>query len=803
LRDLKRAIKRAKNTACGPDGIHTQIIKNLPDETLRILLDIINDIWVRGDFPDIWREAFIVPIPKPDKDHTNRKNYRPIALTSQLCKIMERMVNERLMHYLESSGSLHHVQCGFRKNRNCLDHLIRLETYIREAFAKDQQAMAVFFDLEKAYDTTWKYGILKDLYDLGIRGNLAHYISKFLDNRVFRVKLGNSFSQWHHQEEGVPQGSILSVTLFIVKINDIAGEVKDPQMSSLFVDDFAIVVRGKILSIMERHLQITLDKVQKWAIRNGFKFSIDKTVCIRFHPSKHMKWEPLHEPTLNIGPNKVKCKDETKFLGLIFDRTLSFQPHINNLKKKCQKALNLLKVVAHQHWGADKDTILKLYRAIVRSKLDYGSVVYGGARPSYLKKLDPVQNQAMRLALGAFHSSPIPSLNALCMEPPLSIRRTKLSLSYSSKLLGHPKNPAYKDLFKTNYGKKYFKNDTMIKPLSCRISQHIETEKIPFNERQVLSSVELAFPVWETPHINTDLELSFLSEQSDSSTTMLNSFLQHRDQKYKDYNEIYTDGSKKGKRVGCAVIKKGRNPVRCRLPDYSTVYSAELFAIKVAIQYTFISSIKKHVIFTDSEAAVKTFQNLNCVHPYVAEAFNILHKNQYKEKTIVLCWIPSHVGIQGNELADREAKKALQSASMLSKIPFTDLKPMTTEYCNKLHQSRWEEEPSNKLYNIQNDLKHMPSPNFEYRSDETRFYRCLIGHTKITHSFLFEREEIPQCNTCQLPISIKHIFTECISYQHQQQQYLQNKQSLSNIFLELPSENIIAFLKESDLYYKV
>ena len=140
---------------------------------------------------------------------------------------------------------------------------------------------------------------------------------------------------------------------------------------------------------------------------------------------------------------------------------------------------------------------------------------------------------------------------------------------------------------------------------------------------------------------------------------------------------------------------------------------------------------------------------------------------------------------------------------MLSKIPFTDLKPMTTEYCNKLHQSRWEEEPSNKLYNIQNDLKHMPSPNFEYRSDETRFYRCLIGHTKITHSFLFEREHIPQCNTCQLPLSIKHIFTECISYQHQQQQYLQNKQSLSNIFLELPSENIIAFLKESDLYYKV
>ena len=289
MRDLKCAIKRAKITASGPDTIHIQVLKHLPIQTLHILLDIINDIWIRGDFPTIWREAFIIPIPKPDKVLTNRKNYRPIALTSQLCKIMERMVNERLVYYLENSGYLSNFQCGFRKNRNCLDHLIRLETYIREAFGRDEQAIAIFFDLEKAYDTTWKYGILKDLHDMGIRGYLAQYIIKFLDNRVFKVKLGSTFSEWHNQEEGVPQGSILSVTLFIIKINDIDSEVKDPQMCSLFVDDFGIVIRGKRLSIMERHLQQTLDKVQKWAIRNGFKFSIDKTVCVRFHKSNYVK----------------------------------------------------------------------------------------------------------------------------------------------------------------------------------------------------------------------------------------------------------------------------------------------------------------------------------------------------------------------------------------------------------------------------------------------------------------------------------------------------------------------------------
>ena len=89
---------------------------------------------------------------------------------------------------------------------------------------------------------------------MGIRGHLAQYITKFLENRIFKVKLGSSFSDWQTQEEGVPQGSILSVTLFIIKINNITSEVIDPQMCSLFVDDFGLAVRGKILSIMERHL---------------------------------------------------------------------------------------------------------------------------------------------------------------------------------------------------------------------------------------------------------------------------------------------------------------------------------------------------------------------------------------------------------------------------------------------------------------------------------------------------------------------------------------------------------------------
>ena len=269
IRELCDALKKSDDTATGPDEIHYQLLKHLPRDSLIVLLDIFNDIWASGEIPECWKEATVIPIPKPGKDSKNLSNYRPISLTSCLCKTMERIINTRLVWFREKNNILTKYQSGFRKGRTATDQLIRLESFIRDSFLKGNHVVSVFFDLEKAYDTVWKYGVTRDLHKIGLRGQMPMFIQNFLTNKVFRVRLGSVYSDVHGQEMDVPQGSILSVTLFILKINSIANVIPASFEKSLFVDDFSITCSSRNIASIERQLQLCLNKVEKWADENG------------------------------------------------------------------------------------------------------------------------------------------------------------------------------------------------------------------------------------------------------------------------------------------------------------------------------------------------------------------------------------------------------------------------------------------------------------------------------------------------------------------------------------------------------
>ena len=134
IKELRKALKKYHDTAVGCDDIHYQLLKHLPFRSLDSLLRIFNQVCHTGILPDSWKEATVIPIPKSGKDSTNPSNYRPIALTTCICKTMERMVNDRLVWFLEKNKLIATVQKGFRKQRGTLDHLVRFETFICEAF---------------------------------------------------------------------------------------------------------------------------------------------------------------------------------------------------------------------------------------------------------------------------------------------------------------------------------------------------------------------------------------------------------------------------------------------------------------------------------------------------------------------------------------------------------------------------------------------------------------------------------------------------------------------------------------------
>ena len=170
------------------------------------------------------------------------------------------------------------------------------------------------------------------------------------------------------------------------------------------------------------------------------------------------------------------------------------------------RALNLLKVLSHTSWGADRFTLLHLYGSLVRSKLDYGSIVYGSARKSYLQILDTVHHQGLRLALGAFRTSPVTSLYVEADEP--SLTRDKLSLQYAIRLAANPSNPAFKVTFSQQFLKLYERKPTAIRPFGLRVLPLSDSTNI--NPNNIEKHFVTEIPSWcmTKPDILFDLHTS-------------------------------------------------------------------------------------------------------------------------------------------------------------------------------------------------------------------------------------------------------------------------------------------------------
>ena len=299
---------------------------------------------------------------------------------------------------------------------------------------------------------------------------------------------------------------------------------------------------------------------------------------------------------------------------MIWDTKLTFEPHIKYLKARCQKSLNVLKVLSRTEWGADQTTLLKLYRSLVRSKLDYGCLVYGSASITSFAKLDPVHNQGLRLSLGAFRSSPVESLYVEAHEPPLEIRKEKLALQYILKLKANPGNPAYDVVFNPKYQILYV--------------GEIAINSIP------------DVPIWDSEPVTVDFTLSEFDKSSTS--TVFKSRFNEVKQKYLDFCHIYTDGSKVETKVASAyVCPYGTRGYRLR--DGCRIFTAEVEAIDKALTYVKVSTRKSFVIFSDSMSVLQAIESQESKNPLVNRVLQACQKILSNGKFITFCWLPSHI----------------------------------------------------------------------------------------------------------------------------------------------------------------
>jgi len=240
----------------------------------------------------------------------------------------------------------------------------------------------VALDIAKAYDATWRPGILEKLSNILCNGRMFNFIKDFLLDRSFQVKINKYLSPTFIQQNGVPQGSTISVTLLLIAINDICENIKFPVHSTIFADDLNILCRGKNPYSIQSALQDTIDTLLEWSTKTGFTFSATKSRCSLF--TRLRKYNNLEVKLNNITIPYTKI---IKILGITFDNKNTCQVHLKEIRKATLIKLNIIKSLAHTSWGASGTTLKQIYKSLILSKLEYGTFIYIDAKQSALKMI--------------------------------------------------------------------------------------------------------------------------------------------------------------------------------------------------------------------------------------------------------------------------------------------------------------------------------------------------------------------------------------------------------------------------------
>ena len=391
--------KLNKGKATGPFSILSEILQKTKDALSYPLTKIINLSFTSGIHPSNLKISKTIPIFKKDCPLT-LSNYRPISLLSNINKIFEKLIFNRVYGFLEKHKCIYEHQYGFRKKHSTNHALINITDEIREALDKNHTAIRVFVDFQKAFDTVNHSILVSKLDHYGIRGCINDWFKSYLNERKQFVSIDGFNSSETIIEHGVPQGSVLGPLLFLLYINDLHWAIKNCRTYH-FADDTNLLGIGKSLKKVQKQINIDLKLLVSWLLANKISLNKTKTELIIFRKPRD---KTVKNVKIKLNGLKLYPSRYIKYLGFLLDETLSGEVHIGELLKKLIRANAMLTKTRHHIL---ENQLISLYYAIFSSHMLYGCQIWGQNENAKLfKKVEKLQKRAMRIMSFSRYDAP-------------------------------------------------------------------------------------------------------------------------------------------------------------------------------------------------------------------------------------------------------------------------------------------------------------------------------------------------------------------------------------------------------------
>jgi ribonuclease HI len=763
------------------------MLAHLGDGALVKLLAVINQSFRIQRLPGQWKTTPHVPVPKSIPGE-----YRPIALLSCIDKIMEKMILARLKHLI---GPLHDNLMGCTEGRGTADAIATVVSIASDArhnrsglkTLKRKSCYSVFIDYEKAFELADPSSILHLLTtDKGIKGNLLGWLQDFLtDRRGFTIVQGAS-SDVLPLHQGTPQGSVLSPYLFNILVDKLLSTLENslgPDLASKitvlsYADDLVLISNHSLApAVLTKALQL----LESISTILGLQINIGKT--------KAMAWEHSHSfPCFyfEVYNTQIEWVRTYKYLGVVLDDTLSFMEHSKAICNRANKRLNILKYMAGSPFGATQETLLHYYKSCIRPILEYGSIVMPIACPSAIRKLESLQNISLRIAMRLPLSARTTFMLTETGCPPLDDRMKGLAMVTLSKILAsgntHPYclYNRYMHMDPDLLGKHYKRKRHL--PLDISLHQTAKQANIPKLKSHTPVARHPSNPPLSSC-FSYDIQPLYKSKSSFTPSELqelAKTIVEYIDTTFPTFLNCYVDGSVDNNTGHSASAFISHNP-ECtaekaiRVSDHVSSTQAELAAIhEVLVHINNYSNTtpSQVVIHCDSMSAIQALKKTK-IDPFnlqVQEILDLAHTLSNSQAIrITLHWIPSHIGIPGNEAVDTLVKTALQHSTVDKHLPVTLGQIKATVQRHLIHRNGHHfinaaENSTKPITAAKYKVYLKINPTLMKQQNLTNVpaaQRTLNRLRLATDTWCYQHDHHFSCSYCSLPYTPEHYLMEC------------------------------------------